>query len=232
MALQKSLKRRLLLVSILLSGCPMFMQTPAYAEPYIAGQFGVNFPGSISDYKLTTALPPGTSVSGPVVKDLTDAFMVGGKLGIYSQTIRWFGLETEVFRTNPHFKPEVSTVTGPGGSVQTTTAGSQLSVITWAPLNLMFRYPAKRLQPYVGIGPGVFFANRSTLGTNESQSNTKIGLNAEVGLRYFMSRNWALFGEYKFNYVHFNFTESPMALDGFKGNYTANIFALGLSYHF
>ncbi len=232
MTTRKSLQCRLFLGLIILSGCLTLLHTPAYPEPYIAGQFGVTIPQSLSSYEFTSALPPGVTVSGPVVDELKNSIMFGAKLGYYSQTVRWFGVETEVFRTTPHFKPTVSTVTGPGGSVQTTTPGSHLSVITWAPLNIMFRHPGKRLQPYIGIGPGLFFANRSTLGTDESQSNTKIGLNAQLGLRYFMSRHWALFGEYKFNYVRFNFNETPTALDGFKATYSAHIFAFGIGYHF
>src|SRR5439155_13073224 len=112
------------------------------------------------------------------------------------------------------------------------TAGSYLSAITWAPLNLMFRYPGHRWQRYIGVGPGLFFANRNDKASGESQSSTTLGLNAKVGLRYFMSRNWAIFGEYKYNYTRFIFSESATALDGFHANYTAHNFVIGIGYHF
>ena len=231
MTTRKSLQCQLILGSIILFGCLTLLHTPAYPQAYIAGQLGVS-KSSLSSVDVTTAGTGSLTFSSPIIKDLKDSFLYGAKLGYYSQSVRWFGVETEVFRTTPHIEQTVVTVTGPGGTAQTFTAGSHLSVTTWAPLNLLFRYPAKRLQPYAGIGPGLFFANRSTLGTDESQSNIKIGLNAQLGLRYFMSRHLAVFGEYKFNYVRFNFNESATALDGFKATYSANIFVFGVGYHF
>lgn len=238
MSRRKSLQGRLILGFIVVAGWLTLMQTPAYPEAYIAGQFGVTIPNSATDVDLTTiGFPSGTTLSN---LDLQTSLMGGVKLGYYSNTIRWFGVETEAFYTTPHVKQQTATITiptapgVPGGSAQLGLTGSYLRVITWAPVNLLFRYPGKRFQPYLGIGPGVFFGTHEFAG--ESQSSTTVGLNTQLGLRYFMSRHWALFGEYKFNYARFNFEETnpgqPIGLDGVKATYSAHIFALGIGYHF
>ena len=95
----------------------------------------------------------------------------------------------------------------------------------------MFRYPGKRLQPYVGIGPALFMAKLSDATVSDTQSTTTVGLNTQLGLRYFMTRHVALFGEYKFNYARFNFSET-FNLIGFTGTYTAHNFVIGIGYHF
>jgi opacity protein-like surface antigen len=204
----------------------------AYGESYIAGQFGVTFPQSLSDGKITT---PGFAVLSISDQALKSSLMGGVKLGFYLPQIRWFGFETEVFYTTPHIKQQSITFKGPGGSATADFQGLHNRVITWAPVNVMFRYHKTRLQPYIGIGPGIFFARIKdpsvTSGDNTQSSNWRIGVNAQAGLRYYITRHWTMFGEYKFNYARFDYKNTPN-LFGFKADYTAHIVALGLSYHF
>jgi len=203
------------------------MDTPAYPEAYIAGQFGFTIPNSLSNNNITSAGVTGASFSD---LDLKNSFLFGAKLGYYSRSVRWFGVETEVFSTTPHIKQQNVTVTGPFGSAVTDFPGEYFRVTTWA-INLVARYPGKRLQPYAGIGPGVFFARIKDSQTGESQSNTRVGLNTQLGLRYFLARHVALFGEWKYNYARFGFKEKTN-LDGFDSTYSANSFVFGISYHF
>lgn len=230
MTTRKSLDHRPIFWSIILAGCLTLLHTPAYPEAYIAGQFGVTIPGSLSNVDVTTTgVPAGTKFSD---LDLQNSILFGAKAGYFSRSVRWFGVEAEVFYTTPNVKQQNVTVTGPGGSVTVPgVAGEHFRVLTLAPANLVFRYPAKRLQPYVAVGPGIFFARLKDAQTGESQSSTRLGLNTQVGLRYFLAKHVALFGEWKYNYARFKFDETTN-LDGFKATYTANIFAFGISYHF
>ena len=241
----------------------MLVTPTAQAESYVAGQFGATFPGNgLHDSDLTStsagSTPPNPSgtfniPSGSTVSDqsLKTSFMVGGKIGHYFSRAQWFGLEAEIFYSTPHIKQQDITVhsgtpitfTPSGGGPSTPVAneftyvgfpGAHFSVLTIAPLNLMFRYPGNRLQPYIGIGPGIFIArikDPSVTQGDDSQSSTKIGLNTLIGVRYFLTRHVSAFAEGKYNYVRFNFEENPNFF-GFNATYTPITVGFGISYHF
>ncbi len=229
------------------------------AESYVAGEFGLTFPGNgLSNGNLTSTsapfnggtitFPQGTTVSD---QSLKDSLLLGAKIGHYFSRARWFGLEAEMFYTTPHIKQQDITFRSnspitftPSGGGPSTPLGNELTavgvqgvnfhVLTIAPLNFMFRYPGRRLQPYIGVGPGIFVARIKdpsiTQGDN-SQSSTKIGLNSLVGVRYFLTRHVSAFAEGKYNYVRFDFSENPNFF-GFKATYAPISVAVGIAYHF
>jgi opacity protein-like surface antigen len=231
--------RRFVITSLLTVLVPIVLLAPqAYAESYVAGQFGAALPSigkGVTDVDLTGVFPEGSTMSDRALK--TSA-LYGAKLGYYFPQALWFGIETEIFNTTPHIKQQVTTVTVPpgamtGGTVTATVSGDHFRVLTLAPLNLVFRYPNSRLQPYVAIGPGIFFAQVESIATGfeGSQSSTKIGLNTQVGLRYFMTRHVTVFGEWKYNHARFTFEEAGPQF-GFNGTYNMHQVAFGIAYHF
>jgi opacity protein-like surface antigen len=201
---------------------------PAQAEMYVAGQIGVTFPHSITNIE-GTGPNAGLSFSDA---SLQDSFMYGAKLGYYFESVKWLGVETEVFNTTPNLKQQNSTVSGPGGSVTVPKPGEHLRVLNWSPLTVVVRYQAGHFEPYLGLGMGVYFAHLSSGG--ESTSDTNVGLNTQLGLRYKVTQNLAVFGEWKTNRVKFHFDASTPNgnVGGFKGDYGANILAFGIGYHF
>ena len=98
----------------------------------------------------------------------------------------------------------------------------------WSPEAENARCP---LQVYAGAGPGIFFARTSNQ-TGSSSENGEVGVNALAGLKYFVHRNVSIFGEYKFNYAGFDFTEFATPAAGIQGNYKASHFIGGLAVHF
>lgn len=253
--------RRSVITILLTLMVPIVLFAPqAYAESYVAGQIGATFPGNgLSNGDLTSTsaplptgtlnIPDGTTVSD---QSLKTSFMFGGKIGHYFSRARWIGIEAEVFYSNPHIKQQnitfrtdnPITFTPSGGGPITTfppgefpvgvVPGVNFHVLTIAPLNLMLRYPGNRLQPYIGVGPGIFIARLKdpsvTQGDN-SQSSTKLGLNTLIGVRYFLARHVSAFAEGKYNYVRFNFEENPNFF-GFNATYSPINVAFGVSYHF
>jgi opacity protein-like surface antigen len=210
--------------SLLLS-CLVLPGHSAKAEMYVAGQFGVTIPNSFSN------LEGQGSLAGQNISDLSlhKSVMYGAKLGYYLESVKWLGVETEVFNTTPHVKQQDASVNGvPAGTLQ----GINLRVLTWAPVNVVLRYKMGDLEPYAGVGLGVFFARASTSG--ESSSSTQPGLNTQVGLRYLVTKNLSVFGEWKYNRASFNFSDSTptAAVGGVKGDYSAHILAFGVGYHF
>ena len=225
--------RRFVIASLLALLAPIVLFAPqAYAESYVGGQFGVTLPQSLSNVKLTQDGFGGLSASD---LSLESSLMAGVKLGHFFSRARWLGIETELFYTTPHVKDQNVTISGPGGSMSLgPVSGEYNRILTWAPMNLVLRYHKTRLQPYIAIGPGIFFATRKD-DTGGTQSGTAIGLNSQVGVRYYITRSWTVFGEGKYNLARIGYTSKdsdPNAALGYRATYSAFIFSFGVSYHF
>ena len=201
---------------------------PAWAEMYVAGQVGMTLANDLFNVK---GAGPNQGISFSDTS-LQDSFMYGAKLGYYFESMKWLGVETEVFNTNPNIKQQNITASGPGGSVSFNNPGSTLRVLNWSPVTVVMRYQAGRFEPYVGVGMGVYFSHLSSGG--ESTSDTNVGLNTQLGLRYKVTQNLSVFGEWKTNRVKFHFdASSPNGnAGGFKADYGVNIVAFGIGYHF
>ncbi|MGH7146546.1 MAG: outer membrane beta-barrel protein [Nitrospiraceae bacterium] len=234
------LTRRFVITSLLTLLAPIVLFAPqAYAETYVAGQFGVTLPSigkGLTDNDLTGIFIPGATISD---QSLKTSGLYGAKLGHYFQAVPWFGLEAEVYSTTPHIKQQSITFSGPSGPVGSLDFhGLNFRVVTLAPLNLTLRYHKTRLQPYIAMGPGIFFARIEdpSLTSDNTQSSTNFGLNAQVGLRYYITRHFTVFAEGKYNHVRFHFSETPPGINfnlfGFNGTYNMFHVAVGLSYNF
>jgi opacity protein-like surface antigen len=113
------------------------------------------------------------------------------------------------------------------------------SLATWA---FMFagRYgflpdsivPFGRLQPYVAVGPALFFSSQKlTAGgfTDGYKDSTDLGLAVETGLRYFFNKSVSV--EASFKYRYFN---PSYSIGDFNHKPDYNLFSgqLGAAYHF
>ena len=191
---------------------------------YIAGQVGATLPKSLTGIELTAG--GGTTGMGDL--SLNDSVMYGAKLGYYFESIKWLGVETEVFNSNPGLKQQEWVI---GGINAGTQPGADFRVLTWAPINVLVRLQMGKFEPYAGVGLGVFFSHLS--GPSGSSSGTDVGLNTQLGLRFRVSDHVALFGEWKYNYANINHSDvlGASGVD-LSANYNANHLAFGVSYHF
>jgi outer membrane protein W len=229
--------RRFVMTSLLTLLAPIVLFAPqAYAETYVAGQFGATFPQSLSDGKVTQdQLSAGNFDLSD--QPLKNSFMLGAKIGHYFSRAKWIGIESGISFANPHVKEGNLTLSNSNGSASGTFSGIHQRMIIWDVATLMFRYPGYRLQPYVGIGPALFFATLKGPTAPPGQSALGIGLNGEIGARYYITRNWALFGEGQYHLApHLGYisNDSNPAADpfGFRATYSALTISLGVSYSF
>ena len=204
------------------------------AETYVAGKFGVTFPQSLSGGVTTQEGIGGLDISDQALKS---SLNVGAKLGHYFSRAKWLGLETGFSYTTPHIKEGSVTFTGPGGSLNSgTLSGVHQRIMIWEVATLVMRYPGNRLQPYIGIGPALFFGSLKGPSAPPGQSATSVGLNAEAGVRYFLTRRWALFGEGTYNRARLSYSSNDSNPNadpiGFRATYSAFTLNLGVSYHF
>ena len=144
----------------------------------------------------------------------------GGRLGYWFEALPWLGLGVDV----AYFAPNVSSQ-----NVDTTVkfAGVSADVgqvsfdkvkldVTDVSFDLMLRWPGLvaspqfpkgRLQPYLTVGPAVFFAtakDSTNFGTpnNQTSHDTSVGVKAGVGTTWMLTPHIGLFGEYRF--THFS----------------------------
>ena len=205
----------------------------AYAESYVSGQIGSVFPQSLSGGKVTQDGFGGLAISDQPLKN---SMGIGGKFGHYFSRARWLGIETGLSYTTPHVKESSITFSGPGGSSATPTlSGLSQRIITWD-ADLIVRLPGYRIQPYFGIGPSLYFASLKGPGAPPGQSSTALGFNTELGVKYFLTRRWTVFGEGKYNRARMNYSSnhSDPAADpfGFRATYSAFTLSVGVAYHF
>ena len=71
------------------------------------------------------------------------------QLGYYFDSLKWLGVETEVFNATPHVKQQNLTI---GGFDFGTAPGLNFRVLTWAPVNIAVRYQAERSSPTLEWG--------------------------------------------------------------------------------
>lgn len=226
--------RPIVLASLVALMVPIVLFAPkAYAESYVAGQIGATFPQSLSNGKVTQDGFGGLGLSD---QPLQRSAMLGGKFGHYFSKARWLGVETGLSYTSPHLKQGSITFSGPGGSTPSPIlSGLHHRVFTWD-MDVIFRYPGYRLQPYFGIGPSLYFATLKGPTAPPGQSATSIGFNVEGGLQYYLTRQWTLFGEGKYNRARMNYSSNHSNPDadpfGFRATYSAFTFSIGIGYHF
>ena len=218
--MQKNHYMRLLLVVVFIGLMPL-LPSLASAESYIGAQLGFTIPEDLGSVFATGG---GARVSN---LDLNNAFAYGVKGGHYFDRYKWLGVEADFYTTNPNLEGQTATATNPAGSIAFSPPGALMRVSTLA-FSLMARYPGEKFQPYAGLGMGIYFAKSTQ--SFSTDTDTSPGFHLVGGARLFVTKEVALFGEYKYDRATFSFPNLQPA--GLIGDYYANTFMVGVSYHF
>jgi opacity protein-like surface antigen len=160
---------------------------------------------SFADLYLGAAISQNVTVdyrdeNGPASGELDfdNVFTIGYRMGYWFERARWIGIGLDL----SYFKHELN--------------GADLSVFPLSPL-LMFRlpllrsdrYPTGEWQPYVAVGPGLFYS-KFNRGRND-QEEFNVGLDARGGIKKMFLNNFGVFLEYR--YTQFRPDYSPLILD-------------------
>jgi opacity protein-like surface antigen len=208
--------RAVLVVCILAVGAA----TPAHAELYLAVFGGAAFSESkTTETQLNLDGVPVAVLDGKFRDvDFDDSFLVGAKLGYFFSRPLFaghVGTELEFYYTEPESPRQTVTFNGTMLGTPTTTEISIQSAkfeIFAVALNVLYRlplftssdFPTGRVQPYVGVGAGAYIATMKTttspFDVNKKTEDTDVapGVQALGGLKFFVTRNVALFAEYRF----------------------------------
>lgn len=233
----------------------------AMAEPYAAVYGGAAFLEN-TDLNDDLQLNGTTFVDGRL-HDLRvePGPLYGAKVGYFFQPSLLggnVGLEAEAYRFQNAIRPQTARFQGILGGVpfdgSVAVQRADADVIGTA-LNLLYRFPLSssaelphgRVQPYVGVGLAVLIAELSTRTTpfevNKQISDTDVqpALQLLAGVRTFVTRNVALFFEYRFLHSEpftFRFRESGTIGGGpfvetarDRANLTSHHLAVGIGFH-
>jgi opacity protein-like surface antigen len=217
-------------------------------EWYAGGFMGASItPNQDLRYADGFSLNPG---NGPVTRQgpatlLSNRFansLVGGlKLGYFTQTIPYLGLEVESMVNNSYIDSRPLSTNRPIQGASVVAIPNDFMVNWTTVLHIMGRYgflpdgevPFGRLKPYAGIGPAFIVLY------DERDSAKNFGLDLLAGLRYMITKHISTFVEYKFNYQWDVGLESHIFYlpNGTVGRETANFgfachkIVAGLAYH-
>jgi Outer membrane protein beta-barrel domain len=212
-----------------------------HAEPYVAAYGGISL-ASDKDFSLDfLVLQTGdlfTSQTSPT--ELDNSAIFGGKIGYWLDVFPFVGLELDLYT----FRPDFHVSDGPFDfDVSIVTIG--FNFLGRYPLLKSPDFPRGRIQPYIGIGPGLFITTIDdqqpdpTLNIG-SQTLSIGGLQALAGAKFFIFKNLSLFAEWKF--THHTSAISGLGVDvpgnvfnfAFTGTqeFNVNHFYGGLAYHF
>lgn len=172
---------------------------------------------------------------------MTNSLLFGGKAGYFlpsSLALDWLGVEADLYYSTPHLKHQNYTVDGTGIGqgvlLRMTTLATRVVIRSPTPKPEDLRKPNvglwERSQPYIGLGPAIFFTSAST--GSGSANDTSVGVSLQLGWRLFLTGQTALFAEYKLDNGSLAFTNVFGANTKLQGDYTANNLVLGVSYHF
>jgi hypothetical protein len=219
---------------------------------FSVGAFGGGAYHSNEDMKINSG-DSGNPFHGTVHGvTLNDSGTFGGKLTAWylPRKYNWqpqVGFELDFTRFTADMDPQLrgadGTVTTPGfqlGAVRFTDV-VDLSVNTLA-ANLLFRYPVwstpdlpqGRIAPYVGAGVGAQRAVLSFQAASYREVDYAPAGQLLVGMKFFLMKNLAIFGEYKRIWSSHDFTYSGVAPPGYEETWSVvtNILAGGVSIHF
>ena len=156
--------------------------------------------------------------------DYDNSHTFGGRAGGWAREFSWIGMALDF----SYFKLEADGID---------TKVFPLSLL------LMLRYPGHRLQPYMGVGPGLFLSDTKIdiqlSGQDKTFSDTRVdvGLDTRAGLAWRLFKSFAVFAEYRFTYFEGNYddkvnsggTKTEVKVD--TNNYVHH-FLVGVSYKF
>lgn len=207
---------------------PVAATSPASAELYVGGQLGFTIPEDLGGVR---------EVGGGIRLtdlDLNNSFTYGAKVGYFLERAKWLGFETDLYTTTPHLEGQDATRTNAAGVSSNSRVVGALTKVTTLAFSLVGRYPGERFQPYAGLGMGIYFAKATQAFARDTDSAP--GFHLLGGARLFVSREVALFGEYKYDRATFRFrdldTNGPGSGNGLIGDYQAHTLVIGISYHF
>ena len=185
---------KLLIIAFLIVGLVVSADSPATAQVFLDLYGGVVFAqGAVGEIKASTGRVDSSA-------EFEDTFVLGGRVGSWGTEVGlgWFGMAVDVSYSQTETKRSVLGNTGEAKVLPVT-------------LLLMFRYPGEKVQPYAGIGGGVFLSqfkgdvDFSAIGAGAGSFNdyqADLGFDARAGLAAKVHKKISIFVEGRYTYFN------------------------------
>ncbi|MCH6567830.1 MAG: outer membrane beta-barrel protein [Nitrospinae bacterium] len=223
-------KSRSIWLAILL-GAVLMVPTQSFAQIYVGAYGGAVFPHDADteiDAILGVDIP---SISSSDI-EFDTGVMFGARVGYWLEALGlpMFGVEGEFYWGIPEISGQDVTL---AGILPVPIQEADFNVGTIG-INLLARYPYYPIQPYVGVGLAILFADIDDIKLSvppvgtvflRGDDDTAAGLQLMGGLRGFVTDNIALFAEYKWVLAELEFAD-------FEIDYSASHVYGGVEWHF
>lgn len=124
------------------------------------------------------------------------SFTVDGRLGYWFEGAPMLG----VAGSASYYQPDVGSGDLPAVSKSdVTVVSTSLLLMARAPVLTSNEFPNGQLQPYLGVGPGVFISQVSDPGFSDTSYD--FGLDVRAGMSWLFTQHVGLFGEYRLTHV-------------------------------
>jgi opacity protein-like surface antigen len=158
------------------------------------------------------------SISIPT--EYEDSVTGGIRGGYWFDALPWLGLAADV----SYFAPDDDT---PGGPEYDVIPVSPL-LMGRVPIATSEEYPYGRVQPFIGIGPGIFIslADFDTAGDDDT---VDVGADLHAGVNVQVTRMVSVFAEYRFTYVEPEFEVQGVDIEPELSTHHVGV---GVGFHF
>lgn len=166
----------------------------------------------------------GGAASGIFRGDFADSFTAGGRGGYWFDQIPWFGVAGTVSYFQPDVRPaDIGDVERIDFTVVPITALAMFR----APVQVSRRFPYGQLQPYAGVGPGLFISDFSDFGFSDTTADP--GIDVRAGMYWLFTPEIGMFGEYRFTYFNAELEDRGASVET---DVNTHYFVAGLSVRF
>jgi opacity protein-like surface antigen len=180
------------------------------------GFFELRLGGAFTEDNDVEINPPGNAPSFSFPTEYDDSVAVGARGGYWF--LPWLGVAGDV----SYFAPEDD------------TGGPEYDVFTLSPL-LMARvpiatsheFPDGRVQPYLGVGPGIFVSS-ADFGPDDDDT-VDVGADVHAGLNVQVTPLVSVFAEYRFTWVE---PEFDLGNADVEPELATHHFGVGVGFHF
>jgi hypothetical protein len=210
---------RLLVALVAICSVLGFAATRSLAEAFVDVSAGVAMTRN-ADVTVRTA-----GHSQDVSGDFGTSVTAGGRFGYWFDALPWLG----VAGTLSFYQPDVRVGTGVPRNDLTIVPLTAM-VMARSAWMVSSEFPHGRLQPYAGVGPGVFIAAMSE---GYSDTSTDVGLDFRSGMLFLLTPRIGVFTEYRFTHVTPTFKDRVNGQDVYRDTTIDDHQILGgISFHF